>query len=178
MQPALKRAELGDQTTGSEKRIQPNKGEQLTMKLIRYEKPNVGSSSLNLENWFGNGDRFFGLRNWPNLFDWNFPGVAENRLGADLFEDDDAYYARFELPGVKKADVNIELHNAVLSVSHHREWKSGEDDEGASTESLSRSLSVPDDIDPERISAKHEDGLLTVTMPKREAAKPRVISVK
>lgn len=146
------------------------------MKLIRYERPNVGSSSLNLEDWFGNGDRFFGLRNWPNLFDWDVPGANENRLGADLFEDEDAYYARFELPGVKKKDVRIELHNAVLTVSHEREWKTGE--EGSSRESFSRSLSVPDDIDPERIQAKHEDGLLTVTMPKREAAKPRVISVK
>lgn len=148
------------------------------MKLIRYEKPEFGSSAFNrLEDWLRNGDRFFGRPGLSGLFDWDWNDSVfgtQSRLGADLYEDDDHYYARFELPGVKKSDVNIELHNAVLTVTYAKGAKEGE---GESTERFTRSISVPDGVDADRISAKHEDGLLTVTMPKAEADKPRNINV-
>ena len=149
------------------------------MKLIRYEKPEVGLGLSHLDDWFRNSDRFFDPRNWSGLMDWSTPDGSSSRgryhLSADLYEDDDAYYARFELPGVKKEDVSLELHNAVLTVSYEKHTRSGENSE--SSETFTRSISVPDGINTEKISASHEDGLLTVTMPKSEAKKPRAIEV-
>ena len=148
------------------------------MKLIRYEKPEFGPSLGRFENWFRNGDPFLSVGTWPGLFEWenqDLFGSSSRQMKADLFEDDDHYFARFELPGVKKKDVNIELHNAVLTVSYeHSHSEAGAE----SAERYSRSISVPDGVDASKISATQADGLLTITMPKEEAKKPRTIEIK
>ena len=111
-----------------------------------------------------------------DLLKWTaFPGVdAPASLAADVYEDEGHYYARFEAPGVKKEDAKVELKDRVLTVSVSRKL---EKDATASVTKLSRSLSVPDGIEVDRISAKLEDGLLTVTLPKQEQRKPRLIEL-
>lgn len=112
----------------------------------------------------------------------SFPAVEQflgeflpvGRLSADVFEDKDNYYARFELPGVKKEDVNVELHDRLLTVAA----KSGEKKEGQEESiSLSRSITVPEGVRGDAIGAKMEDGILTVTLPKQEHRKPKQIEV-
>ena len=143
------------------------------MKLIRYHNP--------LSETFGDLDHFF-----RSPFD-GFGRVFElanqlNRysnmdLAAEVFEDGDNYHARVELPGVKKKDLSLELNDGNLAVGFKRESdpKEGEEADGTVWK---RAISVPEDVDASKISAKLEDGILTVTLPKSEARKPRQITVK
>jgi len=135
------------------------------MKLIRYEYPPVPTLPT-LERLFDQS--FRDLARWSNLLE---PTAAF--VPADLYEDADAYHVRFELPGYRKEDIKVELENAVLSVSGERPARGEE--RPATT--FTRSLSVPDGINPDRIKAKLEDGLLTVTLPKAEHRKPKQIDI-
>jgi len=102
------------------------------------------------------------------------PGAVSGRLATDVYEDKDNYYARFELPGVKKEDVKVEVQDRLLTVSAERREKDGEKE---SSYSLSRSVSVPENVKGDAIVAKLEDGILTVTLPKLEERKPKLIEV-
>ncbi|MDP4612049.1 MAG: Hsp20/alpha crystallin family protein [Opitutales bacterium] len=143
------------------------------MKLIRYEYPqSLGTAAY---------DNFFhpaapALGRLGSLFDDLFGGSAElNQTAADLYEDAHNYYARLELPGVKKKEIDLELENSVLTISGAT---SEDTDEAKRRFSFQRSISVPDGVALDRVSASHEDGILTVTMPKVEVRKPRQITVK
>jgi HSP20 family protein len=110
------------------------------------------------------------------LFEDLFPAATavNGRLAMDLHEDADNFYARFEVPGVKKDGLKVEVREGVLTVSAKRQDKDG-DSQSASI--LSRSMTLPDGVQDESISAKQENGMLTVTLPKQEKRKPRLISV-
>jgi len=128
--------------------------------------------SRDLESFFTHPDN--PLAPFTRLLDEN----ATSGLRLDLHEDESNFYARFEMPGVSKKDVSIELERDVLKVSASRFDKAtGEDAEDLETR-MSRSLTLPDAADVEGIAAKLADGLLTVTLPKREETKPRTIAVK
>lgn len=132
--------------------------------------------SSRLQSWFR--DPFDTGRSWPGLFDWDSAWdsfLPKNGLAADLFEDDHAYHVRMELPGVKKKDVRVELENAVLTVSCQH--SSGQSDDAERREAYHRSVSLPDGIVAEDVSAKMEDGILQITMPKAESTKPRKIDI-
>jgi HSP20 family protein len=137
------------------------------MKLVRYEYP-----TLNTARDFGNllGD-FRGF--FPRLEDfWQEPAFAE--VPADLYEDDADVYARFELPGFKKDEIKLELENSVLTVNVERKAKKDEDEEV----SLSRSISLPDNVETDKVAAKYEDGILTVTVPKAPEKKAKLIAIE
>lgn len=142
------------------------------MKLIRYEYPQSPAASA-FNRLFDLGGS--SLDRFGSLFDDFFGGTpAFGQPAADLYEDDQNYYARFELPGLKKKDVDLELENSVLSVSSTKSEKS---EESESRASFQRSISVPDGVELTKVSAALENGLLTVTMPKAAATKPRQITV-
>ena len=141
------------------------------MKLIRYELPQIARFG-DIDRWF---DQTLGNFNFsPSLYD---QGRRRNRLtpAADLYEDDNNFYARIELPGVKKKEIDVKLENAVLTISGNR--KSAKN-EGEQSLSFSRSLSIPDGIQGDKIKATYEDGILTVTLPKVELSKPKLIEVR
>jgi HSP20 family protein len=123
---------------------------------------------------------FAGLTAFDQLFDLaGFPAfktsaVAPATLAVDVYEDEGHYYARFEVPGVKKEDAKVELEDRRLAVTVSRKTQTAE---GESSFELSRSLTVPEGIEVEKIAAKIEDGLLTVTLPKAEVRKPRIIEL-
>lgn len=143
------------------------------MKLIRYEYPQSPAASA-FNRLFDLGgssiDRF------GSLFDDFFAGASGyTQPAADLYEDEHNYYARFELPGLKKDEVELELENSVLTISSVASEKS---EESESRMSFQRSISVPDGVDLDKVTAALKDGVLTVTLPKAEARKPRQIAVK
>lgn len=101
--------------------------------------------------------------------------TGTRRVPVDLYEDKDNTYVRAELPGVNRADITIELVDGYLNIAASRKTKTADREE---TVSLSRSVSVPDAaVQADKITAVHENGVLTVTLPKREEAKPRKVTV-
>lgn len=114
----------------------------------------------------------------------SFPAVGQllgeflpngsGRPATDVHEDQNNYYASFELPGVKKEDVKVEVHDRLLTVSADRREKEGDKEQSFS---LSRSVSVPEGVRADAIAAKLEDGILTVTLPKQESRKPKLVEV-
>jgi len=137
------------------------------MKLIRHD-------SFFNDPWT-DLDRLF-ESTFPELYQWN-PwrlGGPTRSLPLDVYETEQERVIRLEMPGVRKKDVEIELENAVLAVKAKRMEKS---DSGESTYDLSRSVSVGDDIDPDKIHAQLENGILTIRLPKREQAKPKLITI-
>ena len=100
----------------------------------------------------------------------------------DLHEDKDNFTVRAELPGMKKEEIEISLHDGVLSISGERK-EVKHDDSGVHRSErfvgrFQRTLALPSAVDADKVKATYEDGILTVTLPKSEAAKPRQIQVK
>ena len=79
------------------------------------------------------------------------------------------------MPGVKKGDIQLNLERNLLTLKGDRKEKAAN---GEKSFSFSRSISVPEGVDSEKVSAKLQDGLLTITLPRAEASKARQISVK
>ena len=143
------------------------------MKLVRYENPYTAPANA-FNRLFELGSPAFGRLG--SLFDDFFSeATGVNQPAADLYEDDQNFYARLELPGQNKEDIDLELENSVLTV---RGGESQKDEAGERSYHFERSISVPEGVDLEKVSANYEDGILTVTMPKEETRKPRQISVE
>jgi len=148
------------------------------MRLIRYTYPNTralapvfGSAIRN--PWSGlesEIDRMFESA----LGDFMGAAAAPDRFPVDLYEDKDNTYVRAELPGVNKADINVEMVEDYLTITAARKTKDGDKEESFS---FSRSVSIPGAVQSDKVAAAYENGVLTVTLPKREEAKPRKISV-
>jgi HSP20 family protein len=101
----------------------------------------------------------------------------------NLTEDSDNFYVRAELPGIKADDLEISVTGDSLSIGGER--KLTPEDETAKyhrrerdTGKFNRVINLPKQIDTEKVDAKTNDGILTIILPKAEAAKPRQISVK
>jgi len=148
------------------------------MKLVRYEHPESALAN-GFDNWFR---RMFGdFGSFANLGGGLAGAMNTNSdpsdvgLHADLFEADGAYHASFALPGLTKDDVKVELVNSVLTVSGEFSDTHGESERKMA---FSRSLALPDGVDPGKISAEMRNGMLHITMSKTEERKPLAIDVK
>ena len=103
------------------------------------------------------------------------PGSTENgRIPVALREDENNAYVRAELPGVRREDINVELADGTLTITAARKQPAGA---GEETFTLSRAVAVPETVQADKVAAAYENGVLTVTLPKAEAAKPRKITV-
>jgi HSP20 family protein len=149
------------------------------MSIIRYKNPELTPwSSL---------DRLSSLR---ELFDSAFqlagsaPGLSSGWAPAlDVYEDADNVTVQVELAGMKKDDFDISLQDDILTVSGERKSET-EKREGESFRSerifgsFSRSVTLPAPVKSDAVTASYQDGILTVTLPKAEEAKPRKIQVE
>ena len=100
----------------------------------------------------------------------------------DLVETDDHYLLTADLPGMKQEDVSIEVGDGMLTIAGERKIDYERKEKGffrleRSFGKFSRSLTLPDGVDPDRISATFHDGVLEVIVPKPEQRKPRRIEV-
>jgi HSP20 family protein len=99
----------------------------------------------------------------------------------DLYQSNDNVIAVVELPGMRKEDIDISLHEGMLTVSGERKQETAETDKAERSEryvgKFRRSISLPSRVDASKVSANYKDGILTVTLPKAEEAKPRKIQV-
>jgi HSP20 family protein len=100
----------------------------------------------------------------------------------DVFEDKDNVYVRAELPGMRKEDIDVSLHNGSLSLSGERKSEGNfKDAEVYRAERFfgrfQRTITLPTPVAVDKIKAQYKDGILTVTLPKTEEAKPKHIDV-
>jgi HSP20 family protein len=101
----------------------------------------------------------------------------------NISQDDDNFYLRAEVPGIKPAELSISALRNRVSISGKREiphenervsYHRRERPEGA----FNRTVTLPMEVDPERVDARYAEGVLTLTLPKAEQAKPRQIAVR
>jgi HSP20 family protein len=101
----------------------------------------------------------------------------------DVYEEKENYVVKAELPGLKKEDINVSLHDGNLIISGERKSETpGEGTEVHRAERyfgrFQRSVTLPATVNAAQVKAEYKDGILTVTLPKSEEAKPRQIEVK
>jgi HSP20 family protein len=145
------------------------------MRLIRYSYPNVLVPSVGAftrSPWAGfetEIDRLFEA----TLNGFN-RGTHATRFPVDLFEDKDNAYVRAELPGVNRDDIQVEMADGSLTITAARKQAN---DRGEEAVSFTRTVSIESEVQADKITALYENGVLTVTLPRREEAKPKKITV-
>jgi|SRR5437667_7264808 len=100
----------------------------------------------------------------------------------DIFENEEAVILKAELPGVDPQSVDIRLENNVLTLKGERQFEGDREKEQVLRMerpygTFSRSFSIPAVVDDTNINAKFANGVLTVTLPKKEQAKPKRIQI-
>jgi HSP20 family protein len=141
------------------------------MKLIQCERP--GLVSLNFGRLSSLQDELDRLFQSP-LTSWA-PAL-------DVHEDKDSFVVRTELPGLKREDIEVSLHDGALLISGER--KAEVKQEGVEVHrqeryygKFQRALTLPTPVAADKITAQYKDGVLTVMLPKVEEAKPKKIDV-
>jgi HSP20 family protein len=150
------------------------------MSIIRYQVPE-------LTQW-SPMDRLASLRDEFNrLFDWTAPSRDSGFFSGwtpalDVYDDKDRLVVKVELPGMKKDEIEISLHDGVLTVSGERKTEN-EVKEGQTFRSeryfgkFQRSVTLPTAVDAGKVKAAYKDGVLTIDLAKAEEAKPKQIEV-
>ena len=152
------------------------------MSLIRYQTPtSVMWPSL---------DRWANLRNdLDTLLELPFRAGSSRQSqlfsgwtpALDLYQNNDNIVAVVELPGLRKEDIEISLQDGTLTISGERKEETGPESGATRTERYTgkfrRSITLPSRVDLNKVSATYKDGILTVTLPKAEEAKPKKIQI-
>jgi HSP20 family protein len=122
-----------------------------------------------------------------DLLSWD-PFFGNRQVSAfvpafEVKETNDAFVLKGDIPGVAEADLDIAVHNNILTVSGTRQSEERKEGESFALYerqygSFSRSFSLPDTADGERVEAKLDSGVLTLMIWKKAEAKPRKIAVK
>lgn len=149
------------------------------MRIVRYNYPVYRSLTPSLARF--NQSPWSGLESEiDRLFESALSGVADSttasRFPVDLFEDKDTTFVRAELPGLTRDDINVEVVEGYLTINGSRKTPASA---GQAEQSLSfsRSVAIPEEVQADKVSAAFENGVLTVTLPKREETKPKKYTV-
>ena len=138
---------------------------------------NGGRIPALFDDFFKPWNEWFDTSSWPRTM--NVPAV-------NITENKDSYLVSLAAPGMKKEDFRIDVDGNMLTISSEKEESKEEKDKKFTKQeynysSFSRSFTLPDQINKEKIEAKYEDGVLKVTLPHKEEAKKSAakhISVK
>lgn len=151
------------------------------MKLKRWQEPELA--------WPGFGRTLTLQDELDRLFDspWGELTRASQLLSAwtpalDVDEDKDSFTVRAELPGMKREEISVSIHDGLLSITGER--KAEEKSEGTAVHRqerfygrFERTVTLPAHIAPDKVKAQYKDGVLSITLPKTEEAKPKQIDV-
>jgi HSP20 family protein len=143
------------------------------MSLLVSKKRNGTMLPDFIENFFA-PDTFPGMT--PNFFKGFPEGAFEKVPEANVIENDTNYQVELAAPGLKRDDFNVDVDNGVLTISAEKKQSSEEQGKNFrrqefSLDSFSRSFYLPENLKDEKIDAKYENGVLKVTLPKKESAK-------
>jgi HSP20 family protein len=150
------------------------------MKLARFNRPDVWNwpSFDQLSNLRSEINRLFETPEYDGTDAFNSWAPA-----LDLYEEKDNLVLTAELPGLKKENIDISLHDNTVTIAGERrnEKKYGQGESSREERyfgRFTRSLALPKAVDPNRVKATYKDGVLILTLPKAEEAKPRQIEIQ
>lgn len=120
---------------------------------------------------------------WPFTAEGSNPVTSAWVPAVDIFEDAEGIKLAVELPGLAPENVKLTLEDQKLTIRGEKKQLAEEKTTKVhryerSYGAFERSFALPNTVDPDRVAAKFENGVLTVTLPKIERAKPRDIAVK
>ncbi len=161
------------------------------MKLARRERQDRGAVAPSQQGGLSPATEFNRLRREiDRLFEEPFGFLAPSTSffegwtpAVDIFEDKDKYTVKAELPGMKKEEIEVSLVGNTLTISGERKQEL-EKQERESYRSeryfgrFQRSVTLPEQVQENKIEAAYKNGVLTITLPKAEETKPRQISIK
>jgi HSP20 family protein len=140
------------------------------MRLVQYERPALAG--------FGLGR----LTTLQDQLDQLFEVQRAWAPALDVAEDKDGFRVQLELPGLKREDIEVSLDDGALVITGERKAETPQ--EGTTVHrqeryygKFSRTLTLPSEVAAAQVKAAYKDGILTVTLPKAEAAKPKTIAV-
>jgi HSP20 family protein len=152
------------------------------MSLIRYQSPEI-STWPSFDRWASLRDEMNNLFELPIM--GNFARQGQLFSGwspaLDLYQNADNVVAVVEVPGMCKEDIDISLHDGMLTIAGERQTSSSEGENAERTERFTgkfrRSITLPTRVDAGKVTASYKDGILTITLPKAEEAKPKKVEV-
>ena len=143
------------------------------MKLIRYTPTRSYLPTFNHGSLLDELDR---------LFDAGFPGFrstpARGAFPVDIYQGKDAVTVRAELPGFRREDLQVDVADDVLTIAGHLIQGDDKKDGPRSETSVERKIALPENLNYGKVAAAYENGVLTVTLPKREEAKPTTVAIE
>jgi len=119
---------------------------------------------------------------WPFQSEENGALTSAWLPACDVFEDKDAVKIVAEVPGVRPEDVKLSIENNLLTIRGEKKQQAEEKTERVhryerSYGTFERTFALPTTVDPDKIAASYSNGILTVTIPKADRARPREIPV-
>jgi len=131
-------------------------------------------------------DPLANLRVFEDAFSRYLSEPATNRPwspAVDIYETDNELVLKADLPEVELKDIDVRVENQTLTIAGERKFEQKNESKGfhrieRSYGTFVRSFAVPNMFDTEHINAEYQNGVLRVTLPKKEAAKPRQIKVE
>ena len=141
------------------------------MKLMQYQRPSLAWPT------FG---RLTSLQDeLDRLFESPMTGWAP---ALDVYEDKESFSIRVELPGMKREDIEVSLQDGAIIISGERKEEKVHEDISIHRQErfygrFTRALTLPMAVAGDKVKAQYKDGILAVTLPKAEEAKPKAITV-
>ena len=151
------------------------------MQIVRYRpypQSDLSAALDRLTNMRAEMDRVF--ESTVGSFSGSPAPLSRWNPAVNVYQDKDRFTVVVELPGLKKEEIEISLHDDTLTIAGERKREESSEQEFL-TERLygkfQRSLTLPTAVDAEKVKASYKDGLLRVELPKAEEAKPKQIEV-
>jgi HSP20 family protein len=101
----------------------------------------------------------------------------------DIFETENELVLKADVPAIDPNEIDIQVQNQTLTIKGHRHFEKNEATKGVHRiergyGSFARSFTVPNTVDTEKVGADYKNGVLTITLPKKEVAKPRQVKIQ
>jgi len=152
-------------------------------KAITPTRPFSGLTQIEqeMERWFddmmGRPWRRFGLPNWRRQ------ELIPRQPAIEIFEEKEQVIVKAEIPGLKKEELKVNLSDNLLTISGERKEELEKKEKGyyyseRSYGSFSRSIQLPAEVKPDKVSASFKDGVLEIRLPKTEHAKQQGVTIK
>lgn len=147
------------------------------MKLVTYEP------KAYLDRFLNDVDPFFG-RGWPWRPNWDIDRDAiKANVKVNIEEQPDHFTLTAQVPGMKEGDIDLQIHDGRLTLKGETQEEKETDENNYHLRefhksSFERSFTMGDNVDPAKVKAKMENGVLTVYLPKKEEVKPKSVKVE